>query len=103
MLAQDAAAGDPIAVAAFQRSARALAGMIASTAAAVELTAVVIGGGVSAAGEVLFEPLRHALDDVTGLPFVRSVEVRQSSLGVRASLAGAAQLAWRSHPSITTP
>ncbi|NJP93392.1 ROK family protein [Nonomuraea sp. FMUSA5-5] len=100
-LAQDAAAGDPIAVAAFQRSARALAGMIASTAAAVELTAVVIGGGVSAAGEVLFEPLRHALDDVTGLPFVRAVEVRQSTLGVRASLAGAAQLAWRPRPSIT--
>ncbi|UBU14470.1 ROK family protein [Nonomuraea gerenzanensis] len=103
MLAQDARAGDPIAVAAFQRGARALAGMIASTAAAVELTAVVIGGGVSAAGEVLFEPLRHALDDVTGLPFVRAVEVRQSSLGVRASLAGAAQLAWRPHPSITAP
>ncbi|AQZ66781.1 Possible sugar kinase [[Actinomadura] parvosata subsp. kistnae] len=100
-LAQDAAAGDPVAVAAFQRSARALAGMIASTAAAVELTAVVIGGGVSAAGEVLFEPLRHALDDVTGLPFVRAVEVRPSTLGVRASLAGAAQLAWRPHPSIT--
>ncbi|MFD0467585.1 ROK family protein [Nonomuraea thailandensis] len=102
-LAQDAAAGDPIAVAAFQRSARALAGMIASTAAAVELTAVVIGGGVSAAGEVLFEPLRNALDDVTGLPFVRAVEVRQSSLGVRASLAGAAQLAWRPHPSTIAP
>ncbi|MGR6923947.1 ROK family protein [[Actinomadura] parvosata] len=100
-LAQDAAAGDPIAVAAFERGARALAGMIASTAAAVELTAVVIGGGVSAAGEVLFEPLRHALDDVTGLPFVRAVEIRQSTLGVRASLAGAAQLAWRPHPSIT--
>jgi glucokinase len=97
-LAQDAAAGDPIAVAAFQRSARALAGMIASTAAAVELTAVVIGGGVSAAGEVLFEPLRNALDDVSGLPFVRAVQVKQSTLGVRASLAGAAQLAWRGLP-----
>ncbi|MEV0824515.1 ROK family protein [Nonomuraea rubra] len=94
-LARDAAAGDPVAVAAFQRSARALAGMIASTAAAVELTAVVIGGGVSAAGEVLFNPLRDALDDVSGLPFVRAVQVKQSTLGVRASLAGAAQLAWR--------
>ncbi|MGW3343042.1 ROK family protein [Nonomuraea rubra] len=94
-LARDAAAGDPVAAAAFQRSARALAGMIASTAAAVELTAVVIGGGVSAAGEVLFNPLRDALDDVSGLPFVRAVQVKQSTLGVRASLAGAAQLAWR--------
>ncbi|WP_043621196.1 ROK family protein [Nonomuraea candida] len=98
-LAQDAAAGDPVAVAAFERGARALAGMIASTAAAVEITAVVIGGGVSAAGRVLFDPLTQALDDVSGLPFVQAVEVRPSVLGVRASLAGAANLAWHAHPS----
>ncbi|MEU6716214.1 ROK family protein [Nonomuraea sp. NPDC046802] len=101
MLAQDAAAGDPIAVAAFERGARALAGMIASTAAIVELATVVIGGGVSAAGKVLFDPLEQALDDVAGLPFVRRVQVRQSTLGVRASLAGAANLAWR-QPTPTT-
>ncbi|MBF8187666.1 ROK family protein [Nonomuraea sp. K274] len=93
-LARDAAAGDPVAVAAFERGARALAGMIASTAAAAEVTTVVIGGGVSAAGKVLFEPLERALDDVAGLAFVRAVQVRQSTLGVHASLAGAANLAW---------
>ncbi len=98
-LAQDAAAGDPIAVAAFERGARALAGMIASTAAAVEINAVVIGGGVSAAGKVLFEPLEQALDDVSGLPFVKAVQVRRSTLGVRASLAGAAHLAWHPPPT----
>ncbi|MFC4010624.1 ROK family protein [Nonomuraea purpurea] len=101
ILAQDAAAGDLIAVAAFERGARALAGMIASTAAIVELTTVVVGGGVSAAGKLLFDPLEHALDDVAGLPFVRRVQVRQSTLGVRASLAGAANLAWR-QPTPTT-
>ncbi|RVX47245.1 glucokinase [Nonomuraea polychroma] len=93
-LARDAAAGDPVAVAAFERGARALAGMIASVAAAAEVTTVVVGGGVSAAGQVLFEPLERALDDVAGLPFVRAVQVRQSTLGVRASLAGAAKLAY---------
>ncbi|TMR04248.1 ROK family protein [Nonomuraea turkmeniaca] len=97
-LARDAAAGDPVALAAFERGARALAGMIASVAAAAEVTTVVVGGGVSAAGEVLFEPLERALDDVAGLPFVRAVEVKQSTLGVRASLAGAAKLAWQAHP-----
>ena len=95
MLAEDAAAGDPVAVAAFERGARALAGMIASTAAAAEVTTVVIGGGVSAAGKVLFDPLERALDDVAGLAFVRAVQVKQSTLGVRAGLAGAANLAWR--------
>ncbi|MFD1542341.1 ROK family protein [Nonomuraea guangzhouensis] len=93
-LARDAAAGDSVAVAAFERGARALAGMIASTAAAVELTKVVIGGGVSAAGPVLFDPLARALDDVAGLAFVRAVEVEPTTLGVRAALAGAAKLAW---------
>ncbi|MEW9546872.1 ROK family protein [Nonomuraea sp. NPDC050783] len=95
LLARAAVAGDPVAVAAFERGARALAGMIASTAAAAEVTTVVVGGGVSAAGKVLFEPLERALDDVAGLAFVRAVRVRQSTLGVRASLAGAANLAWR--------
>ncbi|GAA1759965.1 ROK family protein [Nonomuraea bangladeshensis] len=96
LLAEAAIAGEPVAVAAFERGARALAGMIASTAAAVEVSTVVVGGGVSAAGKVLFEPLERALDDVAGLAFVRAVQVRQSTLGVRASLAGAANLAWQS-------
>ncbi|MFG1707209.1 ROK family protein [Nonomuraea sp. M3C6] len=97
-LARDAAAGDPVAVAAFERGARALAGMIASTAAAVEITTVVIGGGVSAAGKVLFDPLERMLDDVAGLAFVRAVRVHQSTLGVHAALAGAARLAWHHTP-----
>ncbi|MGW0478454.1 ROK family protein [Nonomuraea sp. NPDC003214] len=94
MLARDAADGDPVAVAAFERGAAALAGMIASTAAAAEVSTVVVGGGVSGAGPVLFEPLARALDDVGGLAFVRAVRVRPTTLGVRAGLAGAAKLAW---------
>ncbi|WP_113704992.1 ROK family protein [Nonomuraea lactucae] len=93
-LATDATAGEPVAVAAFERGARALAAVIASTAAATEVTRVVIGGGVSGAGPVLFEPLERALDDVAGLAFVRSVDVQPTMLGVRAGLAGAAKLAW---------
>jgi glucokinase len=94
VLARDAAAGDAVALAAFERAGRALAGMIVSTAAAAELTMVVIGGGVSGAGPVLFEPLERALDDVAGLPFVRAVQVQPTMLGIRAGLAGAAKLAW---------
>ncbi|MER6943476.1 ROK family protein [Nonomuraea sp. NPDC000554] len=93
-LARDAAAGEEVAVAAFERGARALAAMIASTAAATEVSTVVIGGGVSAAGPVLFDPLARALDDIGGLPFVRAVQVKPTTLGVRAGLAGAAKLAW---------
>ncbi|MEV4168533.1 ROK family protein [Nonomuraea sp. NPDC049709] len=94
-LARDAAAGHPVAMAAFERGARALAAMVASTAAVAEVTTVVIGGGVSAAGAVLFDPLERALDDVAGLAFVRAVQVKQSTLVGRAGLAGAANLAWQ--------
>ncbi|MFI6596413.1 ROK family protein [Nonomuraea sp. NPDC050536] len=93
-LAEDAEAGHEVAVAAFERGTRALAAMIASTAAATEVTDVVIGGGVSAAGPVLFDPLAKALDEIGGLAFVRAVRVHRSTLGVQASLAGAAKLAW---------
>ncbi|MFI6476662.1 ROK family protein [Nonomuraea sp. NPDC050663] len=93
-LAEDAAAGHPIAVAAFERGARALAAMVVSTTAVVDVRKVVIGGGVANAGEVLFAPLRRAVDDLAGLAFVKSVEITRSTLGVRAGLAGAARLAW---------
>lgn len=93
-LARDAAAGHPVAVAAFERAARALGAMVVSTAAAVEVTGVVIGGGVSKAGPVLFDPLERAVDELAGLGFVRAVRIHRSTLGVRAALAGAAKLAW---------
>ncbi|MFI6394637.1 ROK family protein [Nonomuraea sp. NPDC050540] len=93
-LAADAGNGDATAVAAFERGARALAAMIVSMAAAVEVSTVVIGGGVAGAGEVLFEPLERAIAEVAGLAFVKAVEVRPTTLGVRAALAGAARLAW---------
>ncbi|NUT42940.1 MAG: ROK family protein [Thermoactinospora sp.] len=93
-LAEDAAAGHTIAVAAFERGARALAAMVVSTTAVADVRKVVIGGGVANAGEVLFAPLRRAVDDLAGLAFVKSVEITRSTLGVRAGLAGAARLAW---------
>ncbi len=57
-VAAAAQAGDPVAVASFQRAARALAAGIAATAALVEIETAVIGGGVARAGETLFAPLR---------------------------------------------
>ncbi|WP_317452282.1 ROK family protein, partial [Streptomyces sp. CBMA370] len=60
-MAAAAHAGDPIALAAFARAARALAAGIATTAALVEIDIAVVGGGVARAGEILFTPLRHAL------------------------------------------
>lgn len=91
-LAALARAGDPVAVAAYRRSATAVAAGIVSATALVDLDDVVVGGGVALAGEVLFGPLRAALEELAGLAFVRRVRVRPSSLGATAGLLGAAGL-----------
>jgi len=92
-LAAAAAAGDEIAQAAFSRGTRALAAVIASTAAVCDLDLVVIGGGVAKAGDVLFAPLRVALARYTGLSFIRGLRVVPAELGADAGLVGAAALA----------
>ncbi len=92
-LAAAAAAGDEIALAAFARGTTALAAVIASTAAVCDLDLVVIGGGVAKAGDVLFTPLRKALDRYTGLSFIRGLRIVPAELGGDAGLVGAAALA----------
>ncbi|MGP4111829.1 ROK family protein [Streptomyces sp. 4N509B] len=82
--------GHPVALAAFQRAARALAAGVAATATLVEIETVVVGGGVSQSGEVLLAPLREALAEFATLPFVRGLEVVPARLGTDAGLVGAA-------------
>lgn len=91
-LSAAAAAGTPVAVAAFSRGARAIAAMIASVGAVCDLDLVVIGGGVAQAGPVLFTPLRAALADYLGLDFLRGLRVLPAALGGEAGLVGAAAL-----------
>lgn len=92
-LAAAAAAGDALAVRAFRRGATALAAMIASVGAVCDLDLVVIGGGVAKSGAVLFDPLRAALADYTGLDFLAGLRVLPAALGGGAGLVGAARLA----------
>ncbi|MDR3659242.1 MAG: ROK family protein [Mycobacterium sp.] len=94
-LADAAGRGDPVAVQAFARGADAIAAAIASAAAVCDLDLVVLGGGVASAGDVLFGPLRAALDRYTGLAFLRGLRVVPAELGGGAGLVGAAAL-WRS-------
>ncbi|MET9651234.1 MULTISPECIES: ROK family protein [unclassified Streptomyces] len=89
-VAASARAGDPVAVASFERAAQALAAGIAATATLVEIDIAVIGGGVAGAGEVLFAPLRRSLRDYATLSFVRALEVAPALTGTDAGLLGAA-------------
>lgn len=92
-VAAAARAGDPVALASFERAARALAAGIAATATLVEIDIAVIGGGVGKAGEVLFAPLRRALADYATLSFVQRLVVVPARMGTDAGLVGAAAAA----------
>jgi glucokinase len=92
-VAKAAERGDAIALASFDRAAKALAAGIAATAALVELEVVVIGGGVAQSGPLLFDPLRKWLDLYASLPYVRGLEVLPAELGTDAGIVGAAAAA----------
>ena len=93
-LTADARAGDPVALAVIDHGMRALAAGIATTATELDVTTFVLGGGVSRAGDVIFEPLRRHLRDFAVLPYVLDLEVRPAVLE-NAGLLGAAALALR--------
>ena len=91
-LADDARRGDAAAAAAFARAGRAVGIAIASSAALLDLSLVVIGGGVAQSGELLFAPLRAALAEFARIEFLRGLRVVPAALGQDAGLVGAAAL-----------
>ena len=91
-LADDAAQGHPIGLKAMRRAGHALGIAIASAAHLCDLEAVAIGGGLSQAGSLLFDPLEEALRRHVGLDFARDVAVVPAALGQSAGLVGAAAL-----------
>jgi glucokinase len=91
-LADDAAQGHPVGLAAMRRAGRALGIGIASATSLCDLEVVSIGGGLSQAGPLLFDPLADALRAHARLDFTRQVQVVPAALGQSAGLVGAAAL-----------
>ncbi|WP_188896915.1 ROK family protein [Microlunatus endophyticus] len=91
-LTSDARAGNEIAIAVIDDGMRALAAGIAATATLLDVTHFVLGGGVSKAGAVIFEPLRKHIADYATMSYVADLEVRPAELE-NAGLLGAAALA----------
>ena len=88
--------GDPFAVGQLARVGAWLGEGIASITAVLDPAMVVIGGGVSEAGDLLLDPLRAAFErSVTGRGFRPVAEVRPAELGNSAGMIGAADLARR--------
>jgi glucokinase len=88
-----ARAGDPIALAALTRAGRALGIACASTAALFDLDLIAIGGGLSAAGDLLLAPAVAAYERHAGMEFVKRCRLVLAMLGNDAGLVGAGVLA----------
>jgi glucokinase len=91
-LATDGALGHPVGLAAMRRAGRALGIAIASATSLCNLEVVSVGGGLSQAGPLLFDPLEEALRAHARLDFTRQVGVVPAALGQSAGLVGAAAL-----------
>ncbi len=94
LVTEGAQAGDPFCVEQLVVLGTWLGDGIASLAAVLDPAVVVIGGGVSAAGDLLLDPIRTAFGrQLTGRGHRPLAEIRLARLGNRAGLIGAADLA----------
>ncbi|HWS51881.1 MAG TPA: ROK family protein [Microbacterium sp.] len=94
-LARDAAAGDPVARAAIERSAKAVGESLADAATLVDLDVVAIGGGFSRVSADYIDLVQQALVRSAAHDYSRRARVVRSGLGDEGPLIGAAALVLR--------
>lgn len=90
--------GDPVAVDVLAEAGRYVGLAIADVANLLDLNVAVVGGGVAAAGELLFGPCREAAAANARLDHSRGLTVVPAALGRRAGVVGAAALWFAAHP-----
>jgi glucokinase len=92
-LAEAAKHGDEIALACWSLTGRMLATAMMNTCWLLNPEAIVIGGGVARAGDLLFAPFReHLLSQLSG-PFKDGLSILPAAFGHEAGTVGAAALA----------
>ena len=90
-LAEDARAGDKFAIQSIDRGTLALANAIVNVLGILDINTVVIGGGVSQAGDIYWNPLRkHVLHEAKFAGFLEEIDLRPAKLDRDAGLLGAA-------------
>lgn len=94
-LARDSAAGDAIARAAIERSARAVGEALADAATLVDLDTVAIGGGFSRVSDDYIDLVQQALTASAAHEYSRRTRVVRSGLGDEGPLIGAAAFVLR--------
>jgi len=94
LITQAAREGDPLAVDLLANLGRWLGEGIASLAAVLDPTVVVIGGGVADAGDLLLDPMNYYCNmNLTGRGYRPPLDIRPARLGNEAGMIGAADLA----------
>lgn len=90
--------GDALAQEAFAFTGELLGRKLADSVAHTSPEAIVLFGGLAAAGELLFAPVREALEANLFTPFRGSVKLLPSGIQGNAAVLGAAALAWSEIP-----
>jgi glucokinase len=85
-------ASGAVALAAYERTVRALGRALASAVSLLDLSLVVIGGGLAQAADLIEPALARAYHDHAGLDYARAPRLRWAQLGQDAGLVGAGAL-----------
>lgn len=101
MVSQAAQMGDPLALEAITRAGKFLGQALADFLHIFNPSIIVIGGGVSQAGELMFEPMRHTLRQRILTPhYLEDLVITRAAFGDEAGLMGSLALA-RETSSVT--
>ncbi len=103
-LALDRAAkeGDEVALQIWNELANKLACALMNCCYMMNPEAIIIGGGVAKAKELLFEPLKEIMNAQLAKPLVEHLEILPAQFGTEAGILGAAHLAINTHLSLTS-
>ncbi|MGB2401864.1 MAG: ROK family protein [Akkermansiaceae bacterium] len=97
-LSQAAAQGDLIAVEIWQGIAQKLACTVVNACWLLNPSAIIIGGGVAKAGELLFDPLKVSIQNQLAPAFLNELEIIPARFSNDAGIIGAATLALEEVP-----
>jgi glucokinase len=92
-VAQAAADGDALALQVFQRAGAYIGLGLTNLIHILEPEVILIGGGVTQAGDLLFDPIRRTVHDHVMSDIYRTIEILPAELGEDVGLYGAAALA----------
>ncbi len=101
-LERAARAGDEIAAQIWQELANKLACALMNCCYILNPQAIVIGGGVAKAKDLLFDPLKKIMSKQLAAPLVENLEILPAQFGTNAGILGAAHLAMDTHSRTTT-